>query len=297
MIFQRVQRFLFIPLLTVWLLASVACGGPPAAAPAPAPIAAVPTTALPAAVTAVQNTPLWAGPSESYAQVGGLATGQTAEIIGRDETASFWVVRFAAAADGRAWVATSAVAVQGDVANVPLVMAPALPTATATAMAPVVEEGDAAVEAPVEPTAVPTATPEPALPEVAATEVAPQPTATATAELVIVVQPTATAELVIVVQPTATTALGVAPVPTATLPPRAPMFVQQPSYTANCAERPANTICVGFTDGYVWLVEDTLLAWTTGDAYQGQAVAIAEGAKGFYHHVLNTNLVKFVPKN
>jgi hypothetical protein len=47
----------------------------------------------------------------------------------------------------------------------------------------------------------------------------------------------------------------------------------------------------------VWLVEDALLAWGTGDPYQGNDVQIAEGAKGFYHHVLTTNLVKFVPKN
>jgi hypothetical protein len=94
------------------------------------------------------------------------------------------------------------------------------------------------------------------------------------------------------------------PTPTSPPPPTAtpspvpePQFVEQPSYTGDCSQRPAGTICLGFDDGYAWLVsESSISGWSDGDPWQGKRVQIAHGAKADYHHVLGTLLVRVVPK-
>ena len=73
-------------------------------------------------------------------------------------------------------------------------------------------------------------------------------------------------------------------------------FVEQPSYTGNCLTRPPGTVCFAFTDGYVWFINETLVA----PAYDlgpcgGKAVRVLRGTRADYHHVLTTRLAKEGP--
>lgn len=86
-----------------------------------------------------------------------------------------------------------------------------------------------------------------------------------------------------------------APIPTFTAESPTTEFIEQESYTADCLERPEGSTCLGFDDGYIWLVYDGIQAWQEEDL-AGQMVQIAVGFKAKYHHILETNLVKEVPK-
>jgi hypothetical protein len=93
------------------------------------------------------------------------------------------------------------------------------------------------------------------------------------------------------------------PKPTGTPPPPAPTpepaYVEQPSCTADCADckgEPGGGTCLVFPDNYFWLVNDSVVAWESGETYQGKPVQIARGVKADYYHVLGTLLVKKAPK-
>lgn len=74
-------------------------------------------------------------------------------------------------------------------------------------------------------------------------------------------------------------------------------FVEQPSYSGDCAARPANTTCVGFSDGYIWVVSDGIIGWEDHSCSgPGGSVRTALGVRGAYHHILFTRLVKSVPR-
>ena len=75
------------------------------------------------------------------------------------------------------------------------------------------------------------------------------------------------------------------------LDPRA--FVSQPSYTGSClaTERPPGSICLGFSDGYRWLIYYPVTGWRTDSPYNGYTVRVAIGLKAEYQHVLMTDLV------
>lgn len=65
-------------------------------------------------------------------------------------------------------------------------------------------------------------------------------------------------------------------------------FVEQDSYTRDCGSRPENTVCIAYTDGFVWLVEDAMSAWAT----DGERIQIGKGLNAEYHHLLGTDCVK-----
>jgi hypothetical protein len=65
-----------------------------------------------------------------------------------------------------------------------------------------------------------------------------------------------------------------------------PAWMLQEAYAGDCRERPAGTVCLGFSDGYIWLIPDSVLGRaTSGD------VEIAYGCEAEYWHKLNTSLV------
>ena len=61
----------------------------------------------------------------------------------------------------------------------------------------------------------------------------------------------------------------------------------------DCGSKPTSMVCVWYADGYVWLVNDTILSWGRSQKEE-MPVQIAFGAKALYYHVLNTNLIKKV---
>ena len=113
----------------------------PADAPAdlptaiPTPTATIVPTATPCqlTLTAALNAFVREGPSVQYKELGALQTGESATVIGRDASFSWWVIPF----DGRhGWVSGEVVALS-DCANYPgEVPASPLPTAVPTATLP-----------------------------------------------------------------------------------------------------------------------------------------------------------------
>ncbi len=104
--------------------------------PSPTPILATDTptpTATPssATVTANYNAYVRAGPDVSFDWIDFLLQGQSAEVVGRYEnpdSGTWWYIRrLSEGKDG--WVWSGAVTLSGDASGVPLMPAPATPTA------------------------------------------------------------------------------------------------------------------------------------------------------------------------
>lgn len=62
------------------------------------------------------------------------------------------------------------------------------------------------------------------------------------------------------------------------------------TYQGDCAQRPAGTVCVRFDDGFVWLINESVVGWESHIGTQG-TVQIANGSQSSYHHILYTNLI------
>jgi uncharacterized protein YraI len=107
----------------------------PAPAPAATPVAAANTPASTGPVVTV-NTSLnvRTGPGVVYDRVGSLASGATADILGRNADSGWWQISYDGAPEGKGWISAS----YGEARNtdgVPVVEAPPAPTpkpATAT---------------------------------------------------------------------------------------------------------------------------------------------------------------------
>ena len=68
-------------------------------------------------------------------------------------------------------------------------------------------------------------------------------------------------------------------------------YEEKEPYTGNCSKRPKGTICLGFPDGYVWLVSDSVQGWE--ELEEGDyKIAVAIGFKARYYHVLDTMWIK-----
>jgi ABC-type sugar transport system substrate-binding protein len=75
-------------------------------------------------------------------------------------------------------------------------------------------------------------------------------------------------------------------------PPSA-IYAERPSYSGNCRLRPRGTVCVRFSDGYMWLLPDSIGGFQR--IQEGnEAVEIASGTKALYYHVLKTNKIRVV---
>lgn len=68
-------------------------------------------------------------------------------------------------------------------------------------------------------------------------------------------------------------------------------FTAQPSYAGNCQVRPPGTVCAKYSDGYIWLINEPVTGWS-----KNQDIQAAIGSKTLFQHILNTKLVKKVPK-
>jgi hypothetical protein len=96
--------------------------------------------------------------------------------------------------------------------------------------------------------------------------------------------------------PTATEVAIVVP-PWESATPVSPGYIEQPSYTGDCTQRPANSICLRYDDGYIWLVYDNAItSWDDAGNWQGYTVRVAHGVQADYYHVLGTNLIMTIMK-
>jgi len=74
-------------------------------------------------------------------------------------------------------------------------------------------------------------------------------------------------------------------------------YIEQPSYTGDCKKRPANSICLRYEDGYIWLVYDNAITgWDDAGNWQGNTVRVAYGVQADYYHVLGTSLIMTIMK-
>lgn len=64
----------------------------------------------------------------------------------------------------------------------------------------------------------------------------------------------------------------------------------QDPYQGDCNATPPGTVCVTYSDGYIWLIPDTIVGW----ANEGTTIEIAQGSSADYYHTLGTLLVKTV---
>jgi hypothetical protein len=131
---------------------------------------------------------------------------------------------------------------------------------------------------------LPMATPSPVPPTIAPTEPLPTP-------------PTA----IPTHQPPTKVPTSLPPTAVPTQNPNAPPpgFVEQPSYTGDCKNRPAGSICLGFDDGYIWFLSpfnDAVTGWGEAGTWQGKKIQVASGQFADYQHIVGTNLVRKVKK-
>ena len=69
-------------------------------------------------------------------------------------------------------------------------------------------------------------------------------------------------------------------------------FDEQPAYTGDCMSPPAGSACIGFKDGYIWLVFDLVQSKRfTATPSLGKTIETVLGGENEFHHILNTSLV------
>lgn len=96
--------------------------------------AASATSALAVKITRPAN--VRTGPGLTYPPVGGLNTGDTAPVIGRDSSAQWFAISFANAPKGTGWVSALVATFDGTINNLPVIEAAAPPPPQATAVPP-----------------------------------------------------------------------------------------------------------------------------------------------------------------
>jgi dipeptidyl aminopeptidase/acylaminoacyl peptidase len=86
------------------------------------------------------------------------------------------------------------------------------------------------------------------------------------------------------------------PSPT-TPPPDIATYIEQKPYAGDCQSRPSGTTCIGYDDGYIWLVYNAaIIGWDIRGSWQGHTIQVALGEKADYYHVLTTHYVREEPK-
>ena len=81
----------------------------------------------------------------------------------------------------------------------------------------------------------------------------------------------------------------------ATPVPLPPGYVQQPPYLGACPAQPL--VCIGFSDGYKWLISDTIIQGQRHDGeWYGARIEVSIGFRADYYHVVRTSYVRQVAK-
>ena len=87
------------------------------------------------------------------------------------------------------------------------------------------------------------------------------------------------------------------PIPPTATPTNTLGFVEQEPYTADCTKRPSGSVCLAFNDNYTWLIYDSVSGWNSEAGFwEGKKIEIAQGSRADYYHIIETHLVKEVPK-
>ena len=137
---------------------------PPTNTPEPtATVTTPPTETAPAEPSAtefvaqasiVQPANVRSGPGLTYGVLGGLNSGDTAVLLGRDASAQWFAIEYALGPNGVGWVSALVATVSGNVNDLPVIDAAAPPPAATNAPAPTNTSAPAATNAP-QPSATP----------------------------------------------------------------------------------------------------------------------------------------------
>jgi serine/threonine protein kinase len=201
-----------VPAATATPIPPTATPIPPTATPIPPTATPVPTLPPPSApgVIAKTDVEVRTGPGEGYELMGYLPEGAKAEIAGRDKERQWWQIKTTLAATGVGWIkADPALAEASETDNLPIALAPPMPTATFT------PQPD-----------TPTPTPKPDTPTPTSTATAPADTPTATAT----VRSTPLAATPTTKAPAAPTATKALPPPAGQITLLKPVSLDQPSF-------------------------------------------------------------------
>lgn len=116
--------------------------------PTEVPPTAPEATAVVLRTTIVLPANVRSGPSLTYPILGGLNTGDVADLLGRDASAQWYAISYALGPNGVGWVSGQVATVEGDVQALPIVAADAPPPAGATSAPPTATNAPAATNAP-----------------------------------------------------------------------------------------------------------------------------------------------------
>ena len=94
--------------------------------------AASPTSA--ALITMARPANVRTGPGLTYGTIGGINVGDTAPVIGRDSTAQWFAISYAAGPNGTGWVSALVATFGGNINNLPVVQPAAPPPPASTAV-------------------------------------------------------------------------------------------------------------------------------------------------------------------
>jgi len=74
-------------------------------------------------------------------------------------------------------------------------------------------------------------------------------------------------------------------------------YIEQEPYAGDCQSRPSGATCIGYDDGYIWLVYNAaIIGWDIRGSWQGHTIQVALGENADYYHVLGTRFVREKPK-
>ena len=116
--------------VVVTATADGAASATPDAALPPAPANAAPPSGAPT-LTVSTATNCRTGPGQAYASIFGLPVGQTAEVVGKNTSTNYWIIKIPNGA-GTCWLWGQYATVTGDTSTLPTVAIPPTPTPTIT---------------------------------------------------------------------------------------------------------------------------------------------------------------------
>ncbi len=117
-------------IVVVTATADGAASATPDAALPPAPANAAPPSGAPT-VTVSIATNCRTGPGQAYASIFGLPVGQIAEVVGKNTSTNYWIIKIPNGA-GTCWLWGQYATVTGDTSTLPTVAIPPTPTPTIT---------------------------------------------------------------------------------------------------------------------------------------------------------------------
>jgi hypothetical protein len=73
------------------------------------------------------------------------------------------------------------------------------------------------------------------------------------------------------------------------------VWIEQRSFAGDCRKQKAGSVCITFTDGYVWLIHTCVLDREEREE-EGKIIERVTSSKINYDHILGTEMIRVVKK-